>query len=144
MTDKTARAVHWSFWVISGLKLIWNVMGCINFFMQMDTEVLASFTETARVLVEDRPAWATGAFAISQFGGALGSLLLLLRKAAAYYLFIASLLGVAVTVAHTLSLAGSRISLAPGEIAGYVVMPLGMAAFLIWYTKQAESRSWIR
>lgn len=144
MTDETARAVHWSFWVIGGVALIWNALGCINFFMQLDAEVLASFTETARALVEDRPAWATGAFAISQFGGALGSLLLLLRKAAAYYLFIASLLGVAVTVAHTLSLTGSRISLTPSEIAGYVVMPLGMAAFLIWYTKKAESRSWIR
>ena len=59
-------------------------------------------------------------------------------------MFIASLLGVAVTVAHTLSLTGSKISLTPGEIAGYVVMPLGMAAFLIWYAKQAESRGWIR
>jgi hypothetical protein len=144
MSDKTTHAVHWSFWVISGAALIWSVMGCINFFMQMDAEVLASFSETARTLVEDRPAWATGAFALSQFGGALGGLLLLLRRAAAYYLFIASLLGVAVTVAHTLSLTGSRISLTPGEIAGYVVMALGMAAFLIWYAKQAESRGWIR
>ena len=144
MSDETTGAVPRSFWVISAVALIWNAMGCINFFMQMNAEVLASFSETARALVEDRPAWATVAFAISQFGGALGCVLLLLRKSAATYWFVASLLGVVVTVAHTASLAGSKLSLAPGELVGYVVMPIGVAALLIWYAKRAESRGWIR
>lgn len=143
MNNETLNRVHWSFWVISAVALIWNVMGCLNFFAQMDADVLASFSETARALVEDRPGWATGAFAISQFGGALGCVLLLLKKSAAYYLFIASLLGVIVTVVHTLRMVGSEIDLAPTEIAGYILMPLGVAAFLIWYSRQAENKSWI-
>jgi len=44
---------------------------------------------------------------VAVFGGALGSLLLLLRKLAAYYLFLASLLGVIVTMTHTLGVVGS-------------------------------------
>jgi hypothetical protein len=144
MNDQTDRGVHWSFWIISAVALIWNIMGCINFFVQMDADVLASFSETVRALVEQRPGWATAAFAISQFGGALGCLLLLLRKSAAYYAFAASLFGVIVTVAHTLGMAGSTIDLAPGEIAGYVLMPLGVAAFLIWYSRHAGNKGWIR
>ena len=144
MNEQTDSGVHWSFWVISVVALIWNVMGCINFIMQMDPGVLASFSDTARALVEERPGWATGAFAVSQFGGALGCVLLLLRRAAAYYLFIASLLGVVATVAHTLGMDGTTIDLAPGEIAGYVLMPLGVAAFLIWYSMRAERKGWIR
>ncbi len=144
MNEKSAGAVHMSFWIISAVALVWNIMGCINFFMQMDPEVLASFSESARALVVDRPGWATASFAVSQFGGVLGCVLLLLRKRAATYLFVASLLGVVVTVAYTLSLAGSTIDLAPGEIVGYIVMPLGVAAFLIWYSNWAESRGWIR
>ena len=143
MHDKTVGGVHWSFWIVGAVALIWNVMGVINYFVQMNTDALAAYSETARALVEGRPAWATGAFAISQFGGALGCLLLLLSKSAAFYLFIASLLGVIVTVTHTLGMASSTIDLTPFEISGYILMPLVVAAFLVWYSKQAESKGWI-
>jgi len=143
MNDETVGSVHWSFWLIGAVALIWNVMGVINFFMQMDTDALAAFSETARTLVEGRPAWATGAFAISQFGGVLGCLLLLLRKSAAIYLFIASLLGVIVTVTYTLGMAGSTIDLTPVEISAYILMPLVVAAFLIWYSMHTKSKGWI-
>jgi hypothetical protein len=136
--------VHWSFWVISAVALVWNAMGCINFFMQMDAEVLDSFSATARALVDDRPAWATVAFAVSQFGGALGCLLLLFRKSVAFHVFIASLLGVIATVANTLAMAASTIDLAPGEIVGYVLMPVAVSALLVWYAKRAMGKGWIR
>src|SRR6266508_4881505 len=96
MNDETVGGVHWSFWAIGVVALIWNVMGVINFFVQMNPAALASYPESHRAIIEGRPAWATGAFAIAVFGGALGCLVLLLRKSAAYYLFIASLLGVIV------------------------------------------------
>ncbi len=143
MNDETIGGVHWSFWAIGAVALIWNVMGVINFFVQMNADVLAAMPESHRAIVEGRPAWATGGFAIAVFGGALGCLLLLLRKSAAYYLFIASLLGVIVTVTHTLGMASSTIDLTPFEISGYILMPLLVAAFLIWYSKQAESKGWI-
>ena len=101
MKDETVGGVHWSFWAIGAVALIWNVMGVINFFVQMNPDLLAEYRESERAIVEGRPAWATGAFAIAVFGGALGCLLLLLRKSAAYYVFIASLLGVIVTNIHT-------------------------------------------
>jgi hypothetical protein len=37
--------------------------------------------ETHRAIIDTRPAWATGEFAVAVFGGALGCLLLLLKKA---------------------------------------------------------------
>ncbi len=140
MNDKTVAGVHWSFWLISAVALIWNVVGVINFFMQMNPDVLAAYRESERAIVEGRPAWATGAFAIAVFGGALGCVLLLLRKSAAYYLFIGSLLGVIVTMIHTL---GIGIDFGLGEILGIILMPLVVAVFLIWYLKQAESKGWI-
>ena len=137
MNDKNIGGVHWSFWAIGAVALIWNVMGVINFFMQMNPDVLADYPEAARSLVKGRPAWATGAFAIAVFGGALGCLLLLLRMSAAHYVFIASLLGVIVTNIHTFGIAGST------EIWVGSLMSLVVAAFLIWYSKQAESKGWI-
>ncbi len=141
MNDETVGGVHWSFWTIGAVALIWNVLGGINFFVQMNADMVAAMPETHRAIIEDRPAWATGAFAIAVFSGALGCLLLLLRKSAAYYLFIASLLGVIVTMTHTL---GEGIDFGVGEILMMILMPLVVAAFLIWYSKQAESKGWIR
>ncbi len=140
MNDETVRRVHWSFWVIGAFTLIWNVAGVANFFAQMNPDVLAAYRESERLIVEGRPAWATGAFAMAVFGGALGCLLLLLRNSAAFYLFIASLLGVIVTMIHTL---GVGIDFGPGEILGIILMPLVLAAFLIWYSKLAESKGWV-
>ncbi|MBI3606942.1 MAG: hypothetical protein HY207_03130 [Nitrospirae bacterium] len=143
MNDETVGGVRWSFWTIGAVALIWNVMGVINFFGQMNAGMLAAMPESERAIIEGRPAWATGAFAIAVFGGALGSLLLLLRKSAAYYLFIASLLGVIVQMIPYLGMAGSTIDYGPFEILLIILMPLVVAVFLIWYSKQAESKGWI-
>jgi hypothetical protein len=140
MNDGTVGGVHWSFWAIGAVALIWNVLGVINFFVQMNPDVLVSYREVERALIEGRPAWATGAFALAVFGGALGCILLLFRKSTAYYLFIASLLGVVVTMTHTL---GVGIDFGLGEILWIILMPLVLAAFLIWYSKWAESKGWI-
>ena len=140
MNAETVRRIHWSFWVIGAVALIWNAAGVINFFAQMNPDVLAAYRVSERAIVEGRPAWATGAFAIAVFGGTLGCLLLLLRKSAACYVFIASLLGVIVTIAHSL---GVGIDFGLGEILGIILMPLVVAVFLIWYSKLAEGRDWI-
>ena len=143
MKEKTVGGAHWSFWAIGAVALIWNVMGVMNFFMQMNAGMLAAMPESQRAIVEGRPAWATGAFAIAVFGGALGCLLLLLRKSATYYLFIASLLGVIVQGIPYVGMAGSTIAYGPVEISLYILMPVVVAAFLIWYSKQTESKGWI-
>ncbi len=139
MNDETVGGVHWSFWVICVATLIFNVMGVINYFVQMNADSLTSFPESYRPIIEGRPAWATAAFAIAVFGGSLGSLLLLLRKSAAFYVLIASLLGVIVTMMHIFGVAGLRSF----EIWIGVLMQLVVTAFLIWYSKQAESKGWI-
>ena len=143
MNDKIGGGAHWSFWAIGAVALIWNVMGGINFLVQMNTDALTAYPEAARAIIEGRPAWATGGFAIAVFGGALGCLLLLLRKSVAYYLFIASLLGVIVAMIHTVGIASSTIDFSAFEILMMILMPLVVAAFLIWYAKQAESKGWI-
>ena len=140
MNEKTTNAIHWSFWVIGIVALVWNILGSINFFMHMNPDVLASYRASERVIVEGRPLWATGGFALAVFGGTLGCLLLLLRRSAAYYTLIASCLGVLVTMTHTLSMG---IDFGTGEIVGILFMPLAVAAFLVWYAKYAELRGWI-
>ncbi|HEX2512380.1 MAG TPA: hypothetical protein VHK44_07255 [Xanthobacteraceae bacterium] len=143
MNDKTVGEVHWSFWAIGAVTLIWNVMGIMNFFGQMNADTLAAMPESHRSIAEGRPVWATGAFAIAVFGGALGCLLLLLRKSAAFYLFIASLIGVVVQMIPFFGMTGATIDFRFIDILLTILMPLAVAVFLIWYSKQAESKGWI-
>jgi hypothetical protein len=48
--------------------------------------------------------------------------------------------GVVVTMIHTL---GIGIDFGPGEILGILLMPFVVAAFLIWYSKQAQNKGWV-
>lgn len=141
--DKKTSGVHWSFWVIGGAALIWNAMGSMNFLMQMNADLVVSLPETHRAIIEGRPLWATVGFGVGVFGGALGGLLLLLRRQAATYVFVASLLGIIVTMIHTVNIAWSTINFMPSEILVMILMPLIVAAVLIWYAKQAEHKGWI-
>ena len=140
MNDKAVTRVHWSFWLISVIALIWNVLGSVNFFMQMNPDMLDAYRESERAIIQGRPAWATGAFAIAVIVGAFGGLLLLLRKSAATYMFIASFAGVIVTMVHTVSV---DFDFSLVEIVVMVVMPFVVAALLVWYSKHAEGRGWI-
>lgn len=140
VNEQTTHKAHWSFWLIGIFMLIWNVMGCINFVMQMDPEMLSSYRETEQTLIQGRPLWATAGFAIAVFGGSLGCILLLLKRSESFYLFVASLLGVLIAIGHSLTL---NIEFSIGEIIGVVLMPVLVAGFLIWYSKYTERKGWL-
>ena len=48
MNHQTPTRVHWSFWIIGTVALVWNVMGVVNFFMQMNADAVAAMPETHR------------------------------------------------------------------------------------------------
>ena len=132
---------HWSFWVIGALTLIFNCAGIANFFNQMSAEAFAALPEIYRSIIENRAVWATAAFALAVFGGAIGCVFLLFRKTIARYLFLASLLGAGVTLIDTLGIDGP-IAISAGFVIGNIVQ-LAATAFLVWYSTYAERKSWI-
>jgi hypothetical protein len=97
---------------------------------------LNAYRESERAIIAGRPAWATGAFATAAFG----SLLLLLRKSAATYVFGASFLGVIGAMIHTF---GAGIQFGLGEILGIILLPIVVAGFLIWYSRHARGKGWL-
>lgn len=144
MSDTLDERVHWSFWAISVLGFLWNVGGALNYLGQMDPDMLATYPETHRAIIDGRPAWATGGFAIGVFGGALAALLLLLRRSVSFYVFIVSLVGVVLATVHTVRIMLSHDGFTIGEIIIMAVMPVVVAAFLVWYANLAERKSWLR
>jgi hypothetical protein len=138
MNEKNVVGVHWSFWVVGVFGLIFNLIGCLNYISQMNAEHVASMPDVYRAIVESRPAWGTGAFAIAVFGGSLGCLLLFLRKSVSVYVFIVSLVGAVAAQIPFIGMADFPIEAWIGWLSQLVV-----GAFLIWYSKQTASKGWI-
>lgn len=140
MAETKSAGIHWSFWAISVVTLIWNAMGAANFVVQMLPDMITAYPESEQAIIMGRPLWATVAFGIAVFAGAVGCIALLMRKSSAYFLFIASLIGVIITMVHTFS---SGFKFETAETLGLVFMPIIIAVFLIWYAKFAERKGWI-
>ena len=94
MTDISTNKPPIWFWVIAVVALVWNLMGVMAYIGQayMTEAELNALPEVEQALYANYPAWATAAFAIAVFGGAIASIALLLRKKLAKTLFLISLI----------------------------------------------------
>lgn len=133
-----------SFWIISVLALVWNLIGILTYLMSvtMSEEALAALPEAERALYSDIPAWVTAAYAIAVFGGTLGCVALLLRKAWAVPVLVGSLIAILVQMFHALALS----DLIGVRGAGAAVLPLlivAIAVYLVWFARSARARGWI-
>lgn len=128
-----------SFWVISVIGLLWNLMGANQYIQQAyKTEAFKSmYTPEQLETINNMPTWATAAFAIAVFAGVLGCILLLLRKKQAKLLFQISLLGIVVQMIYNFFVAKITEVYGPGS----VIMPiliLIIGYYLLSFSKQAD------
>jgi hypothetical protein len=108
----------------------------------MTDEALMQMPEEQRLLMESVPAWATAAFAVAVFGGTLGCVLLLLRKALATPVFIVSMVGVIVQLYHAIAIANAMEVYGPsGMVLPALVVIIGV--LLIWYSRSSADKGWI-
>ncbi|WP_430927476.1 hypothetical protein [Polaribacter marinivivus] len=130
-----------SFWVISILAIIWNLIGVIVYLGQayMTDDMKALMTEEQLAIIENSPIWATAAFAIAVWFGLLGSILLTLRKKLSKSVLYISLLGVIVQLIYNFFMSNAI------EVYGTqgIIQPLitlAISLFLVSYAKQADKK----
>nr|WP_298993185.1 hypothetical protein [uncultured Polaribacter sp.] len=130
-----------SFWVISVLAIIWNLIGVIVYLGQayMTDDMKAMMTEEQLAIIENSPIWATAAFAIAVWFGLLGSILLTLRKKLSKSVLYISLLGVIVQLIYNFFMSNAI------EVYGTqgIIQPLitlAISLFLVSYAKQADKK----
>ena len=133
-----------SFWVISVIALLWNLMGVKAYLDQayVTDSFKAMYNEEQLRMIAEAPSWATAAFAIAVFGGALGCVLLLLRKKLAKTVFIVSLIGILVQMYYNFFVIDSIAVYGPGAMA-MPIMVILFAVFLIWYANFCTKKNWI-
>jgi len=144
MTSTTNKPPTW-FWVVSVIALLWNLMGVFAYIGQvtMSPEVLQALPENERALYESAPAWATGAFAIAVWGGALGCILLVLRRKLATPVLFVSLIAIVVQMYHSFFISNSIEVYGPGGMI-MPVMVILIAIFLIWFSRKATANGWLK
>ncbi len=132
------------FWIISILALLWNLMGVAAFVMQMNIspDALAALPADQQALYTSMPGWVTIAYAVAVLGGALGCLMLVLKKKLAVPLLVLSLLGVIGQMAYMFLLSDTFKIM--GRTA--MVMPIVIiviSVFLVWFARMSVRRGWL-
>jgi len=132
------------FWIIGVLALLWNAMG-VNMYLQQTykTEAFTSFyTEEQLQILENLPAWYTAVFALAVFGSSLASILFLLRRKFATFLYFIALIFLTIQSSYNLFFNEYKKYL---ESMDYILIItlLIVGTFLYFYAKKCEERKWL-
>lgn len=137
-SETQAAKVPPSFWIITGLGLLWNAFGAYLYMLsKLNPEAaLAGATPAMRDYVATMPMWAHIGWSLGIWGSLAGSLLMLARSRHAESAFFVSLLG-------------ALASFAAQAMAG--VLPVGLSAgiaaviaFLWWYCRNETAKGTLR
>lgn len=129
------------YWIVAGLALLWNLIGVAAYLAEAYD--LARQSDVHRQLADSRPAWATAAYALAVFGGALGSLGLLLRRRWARGVLVVALAallaqqGWAFLLSDAVALLGRQAMLFPLLV---VLVALG----LVLLARAGVRKGWLR
>lgn len=140
ISAKPPKSYYW----IAGAAFVWDLIGVAAYIgtVTVSPEAVAELPAAQQELMANTPAWSTGLFAIAVWGGVLGTLLLLLRKAVAYPVLIVSLAAVTVNAIYTWFMTNALEVLGAGQ-AGLAVVIFAIAAFLVWFANNARNKGWL-
>lgn len=131
------------FTLVAILALVWNLLGVMAFVghITMTPEAIAELPQAEQALYSAVPLWATIAFTVAVFAGAIGSIALLMRKRICYPLFVVSLVAVLVQMFHSFFIINSYEVYGPGG----TVMPLMViiiAFLLVAFSIKGRNNNW--
>lgn len=147
MTDSTttAKPPVW-FWVVTVLALLWNLMGVAAYLntVYMTPEGLAEMTPEQQTFFQNTPGWVTGAYALAVFGGALGCLLLLLKRRLALSLLIVSLVAVLVQNFYYFVQTNALEVFGAFQAVVMPVVVIVICLLLVMLARKAISNGWVK
>lgn len=146
-TSQTASRTPWHLWVVGAGALLWNGYACYDYVMtQMggaDYLRAYDFTEAQIQHFTAMPAWATAVWAVGVWGGALGGLLLLLRRKWALWAFAASLAAFALSLVYSYVLSDAA-AIMGGEMTTLNAIIGAACVFFVWYAWFMSKRGVLR
>jgi len=144
-SEVTSSGPPRSFYIIGIAALIWNLIGVMAYVMQvtMSDAAIAALPEEQQAFIQNSPVWVTAAYAIAVNAGALGCVLLLVRQSWAYLVLVVSFAGIVIQNLYGYFMGGA-VEVYGAAGVGLSVAVLAIGAFLIWYTKGATDKGWLK
>ncbi len=136
MTDPTPASkagTPWHLWLVGVLALLWNSVGAFDYLMTQtrNESYMSQFTPEQLTYFYAFPAWVVSMWALSVWGGVLGSVLLLLRNRWAVPVFGVSLATMVITTIYNFGLTnGAEIMGTFGLVFSGVIFAIAVALFL--------------
>ncbi len=142
MSSQSIKLPVW-FWIIAA-ALLWNLIGVAAYVgdVTLSEDALSKLPEAQQSLRSDTPAWLTGVYAIAVFSGAVGSILLLLRKSLATPILVISLAAIVVQMGYVL-FGTNAIGALGASAAIFPVIVMVIGALLVWFSAQAKNKGWL-
>jgi hypothetical protein len=138
-------------WIVGILALIWNGIGCYDYVMtrMRDTHNFESMmpgTDPNEVLayIDSFPVWAQSGWAFGVWGGLIGAILLLMRSRYAVWAFVLSLIGAVLGLGYQIANPGGPAAMHEGAGAVMPYIIIAIAAFLAWYSWNAQKKGVLR
>ena len=122
--------------------LLFMTLGCVALVMHVLADP-AKLPLDERALLEAEPAWVVSASAFAFVAGALGALLLVLRRKASERALLVSLVGMLAWLGGMFATPSFRDLLTTDQIA----FLLGVAALtwtIFWFARHSRQRGWLR
>ena len=140
----TRSSVPRWYWVIAAVALLWNLMGCAFFAIEIFAQEAAmeSMTQAQKEWARSIPGWIYFVYGVAVTTGVAGSIGLFLRKSWTIAMFAICLAAVTVQMVYTMLIGGGLQVMGPSGL----VMPamvIGIAAALLWFSWFARSRGWL-
>ena len=135
------------FWIVSGIMLLWNLIGLGIFGIMMsiigngEAMTAAKLNEAQQELINSTPSWVNIAFGVAVIFGVLACIALLMRRKFALPLFVISLLGVLVQNTYVFFMSNSVEIMEGVGMAPLVIL---IAILLIPFTIFCLSKGWLR
>ena len=132
------------YWLIAVVALLWNLMGCAAFGMEIfaPETMLEEMTAEQQEWARNVPGWIYLVYALAVFTGVGGSVGLLIRRGWSALLLAISLVAVIIQMSYTMIVAGGLEVKGPeGAIMPAVVVLF--AGFLAWFSRWARGRRWL-
>ena len=134
-----------SFWITAVLLTLWGLMGCFAAWMQLSVSAadLAAMPEPDRTIWSTMPTWVKAVYAGAVGAGLAGGIALLLRRAVARPLFVASLVLVVIQFGYTFFGTELLTLKSPAETVPFPLFIIAVAVFEVWYAGRARARGWV-
>lgn len=138
-------------WIVGALSLLWNGYGCVDYLMMRmrNTGYLTSMmpgTDPNEVYayIDSFPLWAQIGWGLGVWCGLAGAVLLLMRHRWAPVAFALSFIGAILGLGYQIKNPGGPAAMheGAGAIMPYII--IAFAAFLVWYSWNAQKKGLLR